>query len=1085
MPIAKLVCLLPVRNGAADLPGYFASARRFADAIVALDDGSTDDTRALLAAESLVKIVLSNPPRTDYRDWDDAGNRNRLLAAAASLEPEWILSLDADERIDADDAAALRAFVDQEAIPDCAYGFRVYRMVETSNRYDRADLWVYRLFAHEPGQRFPERRLHFVPVPTSIPRRRWLRTTVRIQHLASLTEERRRARFAKYREADPNNAMQSSYDHLLDAPEDVKQWPPRPPGQPILDAPLAWGAAARADAVQPPLATIVDRPALSAIIIARDEEAGIARSVASVVSQDCPWPFEVIVVVSGTDRTAHIVREQFPDVTLVELPRPALPGEARNAGLRLARGDYVSFPGAHVELIQGSLAARLRAHELGYAMVTGTTLIGTRTRSGWASYFLDHSAVLPGRPSGAITGAPGSCSYRREALLAVGGFPENLRAGEDTVVNQELIARGYLAYRAHNVRLIHHSPCRTPWRLVRHHFTRGRGLMRIQRGQYADRRAFLRGPSASSTLYRGFFRRLAQVTRNVASLSDDPEFIAEFCLSFPLVVAGAFAALVGAWYELLRPAIDDIDSVRLRRSDQEIRFSLPTTSPATPRTEDGSLAGQGEGPDDRVAILMYHHLDVPGTDWSVTTDQLNQQMAWLRNQGYVSVNVSQLADAIGEREALPARAVVITNDDGHAETLRFAEILNRHGFTGTYYLPNAMALSPDEIRALERLGNEIGGHTVSHRNLAHLDADEQRAEITENKAFLESIVGHPIRSFAYPNGGYDRDTACILAEAGYDNAVEVRGGPVRVLEHGNLFHLRRVQVLGTTTLEQFTTHFGNDRANRALPSLAVGWFGGPRHGQLLPWHRILAYYGYPGTPELGILGEHEMADLLAKLEVQAAAFEAADSTRPVKLAFELIATTAARAPGPDGMYRRRTSAAAIERYATFTAAHDVQLILDLQIGLSPLADEIAAVWPWLELPHVHLALDPEWAMGEGQTPGLQLGSLNAAAITIVQETLAELVADRNLPPKLLLVHQFNPKMIPEKARLASIPGVQLVIDSDGFGSPTDKTRAYRRLVRNQPVEYAGIKLFFKQDRPLMTPDQVLTIEPAPDVVIYQ
>ena len=95
-----LVVLVPARNAAGDLPGLFGSIRGLADAVVALDDGSTDGTREVLAAEPLVEVLLTNRRRENYRGWDDAANRNRLLEAAAALEPEWILSLDADERID-------------------------------------------------------------------------------------------------------------------------------------------------------------------------------------------------------------------------------------------------------------------------------------------------------------------------------------------------------------------------------------------------------------------------------------------------------------------------------------------------------------------------------------------------------------------------------------------------------------------------------------------------------------------------------------------------------------------------------------------------------------------------------------------------------------------------------------------------------------------------------------------------------------------------------------------------------------------------------------------------------------------------
>ena len=458
----KLVCLLPVRNGEADLPGFLKSVEGLADAVIALDDGSTDDTRQILDASPLVKLVLDTPPRADYVGWDDAGNRNRLLEAAALLEPDWVLSLDADERIPPADAAALRAFLETDALPGLAYGFKVYRMWQDLEHYDQAGLWVYRLFAFKPGQRFPDQRLHFVPIPTDIPRARWVRTTIRIQHLAGLTTDRRQARFEKYRQADPDNAFQHTYRDLLDPALEIRAWNPRRVGLPVLDVRPNDVAAMRDDAEHPALSEIVGRPVLSAIIISRADGERLLRSVASVVKQECPWPFEVIVVTSGGGTAAALVRERFPNVTVVDLPQPALPGEARNAGLRMARGEYVSFPGSHVELRPGSLAARMQAHDLGYAMVTGTTMNGTRTWAGWASYFLDHSAVLPGRPSTELEGAPSHCSYRRNALLTVGGFPENMRTGEDSVVNLELVQRGYQAYRAQDVTLVHHSPCRTP-----------------------------------------------------------------------------------------------------------------------------------------------------------------------------------------------------------------------------------------------------------------------------------------------------------------------------------------------------------------------------------------------------------------------------------------------------------------------------------------------------------------------------------------------------------------------------------------------------------------------------------------------
>lgn len=234
----QIACLLPARNAAEDLPGYLESVARCCNTVIALDDGSTDETGALLAESPLVRILLKNPRRLDYRCWDDGANRNRLLAVAAELNPKWILSLDADERIDAEDAAALREFVAGDALEGCAYGLRHFRMWG-ERACDPHQRWIYRLFAYEPGQVFPKRRLNFNPIPTSIPRRARVRTTIRVRHYGAMNEERLRARRIKYREADPEAAYRSSDRSGLDRmpPAQLALWQPRPTELPVLVEP--------------------------------------------------------------------------------------------------------------------------------------------------------------------------------------------------------------------------------------------------------------------------------------------------------------------------------------------------------------------------------------------------------------------------------------------------------------------------------------------------------------------------------------------------------------------------------------------------------------------------------------------------------------------------------------------------------------------------------------------------------------------------------------------------------------------------------------------------------------------------------
>ncbi len=575
-----LVCLLAVRNGAGELDEYLESAGRFADAVVALDDGSTDTTAELLANAPLVAKLHRNPTRDSYAGWDDAANRQTLLDACAELRPRWVLYLDADERIDPDDAAALREFAAREAVPGEAYGFRVHRMIGSLDAYDRAELWVYRMFAPTPGMRIPdEHRLHFVPVPESIPRTRWRQTTVRIQHLAGLDTNRRRSRMHKYRQADPDRRWQADYERILET-RPARPWVARPADLPVLIAPGRGASRISGDDLD------FEAPVLSAIVIAHNDESRIERTVRSVVEQECGQPFEVIVVVSGTDATAATVAALFPDVTLIDLGERALPGRARNAGVQAARGDYVSFPGSHVELPPGSLAARIAAHEAGWPMVTGSIVNGTETRSGWASYFLDHSSSLPGRPSGELAAAPAHCSYVRQFVLDAGGFPDDVRAGEDTVLNQALWRRGHRAYRAREIRLVHRSPCTNPVKLARHHFVRGRALARIIRSTA--------GPGSpkrgSGRFLRGYARRrLAATDRRVADWGG--ELAASYASVRPLVRLGIAAAHVGALFEWRFARSGSVGGPRGEQPRDRDRAQAEVAEPADDRGQ--GLDGRG------------------------------------------------------------------------------------------------------------------------------------------------------------------------------------------------------------------------------------------------------------------------------------------------------------------------------------------------------------------------------------------------------------------------------------------------------------------------------------------------------------
>jgi hypothetical protein len=254
---------------------------------------------------------------------------------------------------------------------------------------------------------------------------------------------------------------------------------------------------------------------------------------------------------------------------------------------------------------------------------------------------------------------------------------------------------------------------------------------------------------------------------------------------------------------------------------------------------------------------------------------------------------------------------------------------------------------------------------------------------------------------------------------------------------------------------------------------------------LLPRHRIVAYYGHPSSPNMGIVGERDRESMLAELREVVAQYAAADPHRPVIPAIELVAVMATRTPGSDGNYRTRMSARLLDEWSDFIAQEGGLLILDVQPGRSSCREEIATLQRWLRLPHVHLALDPEWAMDRDAIPGGEVGTLSADEIRAAQDTLASIVAADQLPPKLLIVHQFQLPMIAGKESLTPVRGVQLVIDVDGHGDPILKTTKYQALVCDRRTGFAGIKLFYRQDTDLMSPEEVLALEPPPDLVVYQ
>jgi hypothetical protein len=246
---------------------------------------------------------------------------------------------------------------------------------------------------------------------------------------------------------------------------------------------------------------------------------------------------------------------------------------------------------------------------------------------------------------------------------------------------------------------------------------------------------------------------------------------------------------------------------------------------------------------------------------------------------------------------------------------------------------------------------------------------------------------------------------------------------------------------------------------------------------------VVAFYGAPQSDELGALGIGTPAASARRLVRQARAYRSRG--RRVLPAFELIAVVANGSPGRDRLYRTRQGAATIRDYLAAARRARALLLLDIQPGRSDFLAELSALEPFLREPDVGLALDPEWHVQAGQVPGKVLGSVDAGVVNAVAARLAEIVRERRLPEKLLVVHQFTRGMVRQRERLVPRAGVEIVLDVDGFGTRANKVRKYRELTRGTERFAHGIKLFYREDIGLMTPREVLGLRPQPQLVIYE
>ena len=264
----------------------------------------------------------------------------------------------------------------------------------------------------------------------------------------------------------------------------------------------------------------------------------------------------------------------------------------------------------------------------------------------------------------------------------------------------------------------------------------------------------------------------------------------------------------------------------------------------------------------------------------------------------------------------------------------------------------------------------------------------------------------------------------------------------------------------------------------------------PLPGAILPFKRIVAYYGNLYSKNMGVLGQYEPDVMLQKLQAAAHEWELADPSTPVQPALHYIAVVAQGTAGNDGKYRARMPDEQIDKVLELAKRINAIVFLDVQVAQSNLQTELPLLEKYLKMPNVHLGIDPEFSMKTGKKPGTIIGTMDSSDINFAAQYLAKLVRDNNLPPKILTFYRFTKKMVTNYQNIKTLPEVQLVLAMDGWGGKAHKITAYNSFVYPDPIQFTGFKLFYKNDLKqeggrMMTPQEVLKLTPSPSYIQYQ
>jgi peptidoglycan/xylan/chitin deacetylase (PgdA/CDA1 family) len=236
--------------------------------------------------------------------------------------------------------------------------------------------------------------------------------------------------------------------------------------------------------------------------------------------------------------------------------------------------------------------------------------------------------------------------------------------------------------------------------------------------------------------------------------------------------------------------------------------STPVPSPTPTLTPDPNLTFTGPGPV-LAPVLMYHHVKPYSTDseYVVSVDQFKRQVQWLKDEGYQTITITDLVEAIRYGKYLPHKPIIVTFDDGYLDVYQNAyPILQEAGYTATMYLiENAINdhgyISDAIIEELSTAGWEFGNHSATHAYLP--SSKNMEDEVCASRARLIEKYDLPFDSFAYPYAAKDEGSIQAVKDCGYTSGAGNGSFTIHVEERN--FFLSRREIKSYFDMQRFIT----------------------------------------------------------------------------------------------------------------------------------------------------------------------------------------------------------------------------------------------------------------------------------------